>query len=307
MRFGRFGLLASVPAAIAVAALVTGKIQAQNPAPPSGQGKAPTPAAAQTAIDPSLFLSPYPQRPPGDPAAITRGKQLFGVGCGFCHGSDARGGEGGPNLLRSHIVMGDQNGEAIAVVVQNGRPRKGMPKFDLPKDQISDIAAYLHSIKIGDWEVSGQTAINIVVGDAKAGEVYFNGKGKCNSCHSVAGDLAGIGSKSDPKDLQDALVSGGQPTEMLAVLTEEPASSKTAPTTAKITFASGEVVQGILLRVDDFVVSIRDSAGNRRTLRRDGSVPKVEIINPLQAHLDLLRTYTDDDIHNLTAYLVTLK
>ena len=94
---------------------------------------------------------------------------------------------------------------------------------------------------------------------------------------------------------------------MLAVLTEAPASSKTPSTTVKITFASGEVIQGILLRVDDFVVSIRDSAGNRRTLRRDGSVPKVEIINPLQAHLDLLRTYTDDDIHNLTAYLLALK
>src|SRR6266702_6933633 len=80
-------------------------------------------------------------RPPGDPAAIARGKQSFSVNCGFCHGSDARGGEGGgPNLLRSPIVLNDQKGELVAAVVLNGRVERGMPKFSLPQNNIADIA-----------------------------------------------------------------------------------------------------------------------------------------------------------------------
>src|ERR1700755_573840 len=80
----------------------------------------------------------YPVRPPGDPAAIERGKALYGVNCQFCHGADTRGGDSGPSLLRSGLVLEDQKGEMMAPVVRAGRP--GMPKFTLTDDQIADIA-----------------------------------------------------------------------------------------------------------------------------------------------------------------------
>src|ERR1022692_200 len=130
---------------------------------------------------------PYPKGPPADPAVVDRGKALYGVQCNFCHGSDARGGEGGPNLLRSQLVLNDQKGEAIAPVIQNGRIDQGMPKFDLTAAQISDIAAYIHSFRVGGDDASRERPVSILVGDAKEGETYF--KAKCSSCHSATGDL----------------------------------------------------------------------------------------------------------------------
>jgi len=140
----------------------------------------------------------YPQRPVTDPAAVARGKVLFDVNCSFCHGADARGGDDGPNLLRSELVLDDQKGESIGPVLLNGRDR-GMPKFTFTADQISDIASYIHSFPVSSR--TGPANIDIVVGDAKAGEAFFNAK--CASCHSVTRDLKGVASRyTDPKALQ---------------------------------------------------------------------------------------------------------
>jgi cytochrome c oxidase cbb3-type subunit 3 len=291
----------ALPFAIGAATLLA----AQAPAPAPAQSQAPAPAAGRgrgaAPAGGGGFANAYPQHSQADPAAVARGKQLFGVNCSFCHGSDARGGEGGPNLLRSHLVMDDQNGEAIAVVVQNGRPDKGMPKFDLTNENVSDIAAFVHSFRVAGYDASRDIPPNIVVGDAKAGEAYFNGPGQCSTCHSVTGDLAGIGGKLEPKALQNALVSGGGGGRGSAAPIPVP------PTTVKVTLPSGQVVEGKLDRIDDFSVSLVDASGNHRSFGRNGSVPKVEIHDPLQAHLKMLSKYTDNDIHNLTAYLVTLK
>jgi len=237
-------------------------------------------------------------RPPDDPASVARGKQVFSVNCAFCHGSDGRGGEGGPNLLRSPIVMNDRKGEIISAVVLNGRVEKGMPKFNLPMESIADIAAYVHSIKVG--AASNFTPRMVLVGNAAAGKAYFNGKGGCNKCHSVTKDLAGVGAM-DPKTLQDTLFTGGG-SGMLGI-----PSPTAPPRTVTVTLPTGESVKGKLVSVDDFVVVLTDADGNRRTLRRDGDVPKVEIVNPLQAHLDRVRNWEDRDLHNVTAYLETLK
>lgn len=170
----------------------------QSPASPSG-GR-PAGAARPSA---------YPVRAAADPAVVQRGRQIFSANCSFCHGSDARGGEGGPNLIRSEIVLDDKNGELIATVVQNGRPAQGMPKFDLSLEEIASIAAFIHSMPVGGRAATTGT-VNPLVGDAKAGEAYFNGPGKCTSCHSVSGDLAGIGAKyTDVRALQGAMLSGG--------------------------------------------------------------------------------------------------
>jgi cytochrome c oxidase cbb3-type subunit 3 len=258
----------------------------QAPAPPAGS------APVRVARPPA-----YPVRPPADPAVVARGHQIFSANCSFCHGSDARGGEGGPNLIRSELVLNDNNGELIATVVQNGRLDKGMPKFDLSKEDIASIATFIHSMPVGG-RAATTGVVDPLVGDAKAGEAYFNGAGKCATCHSVTGDLAGIGARyTDVRALQGAMLSGERRGESL----ESPHKTVT------VTLDDGQTVEGTLYQVDDFIVSLVDANGNYHSYPRQGDSPKVVIKDPLQPHLDMLRTLKDGDIHNLTAYLVTLK
>ena len=77
--------------------------------------------------------------------------------------------------------------------------------------------------------------------------------------------------------------------------------------TATVTLASGQKFEGTVVRYDDFVIAIALADGSSRSFRRTGDVPKVEIRDPRDAHIKLLPTYTDKDIHDVTAYLVTLK
>ena len=284
----RFGLTET----ILVFCLSLAVLAQAPPAVPQGGGRA---AGRGRATRPPAF----PDRPPADPAALERGKALYGVQCNFCHGSDARGGEGGPNLLRSDIVLNDQNGEKIAPVVQNGRVDAGMPKFDLTMAQISDIAAYIHSFKVGGYDISRMTPPSIVVGNAAAGEKYF--AVHCSSCHSATGDLKGIASKiADDKQLQQTwLMPGGGRGGRSPI--------SIPPVTATVTSPSGEKVTGRLIRIDDFIVTLGDADGGQRTFTRRGDTAKVEIHDPVAAHRKLLPTYSDKDIHDVTAYLVTLK
>ena len=243
----------------------------------------------------------FPTRPPGDPAAIDRGKALYGVNCQFCHGPDIRGGDGGPSLLREGTVLDDQNGELIAPVVKEGRPDRGMPKFNFPDAQIKDIVAFLHSFTAAGYDVSRMKPPSILVGDAQAGQAYFGAK--CASCHSATGDLRGFASKfSDDKQLQQTWLMPGSGGRGAA-----PVKLNVAPTTVTVALPSGEKVEGVLDRMDDFVVSLTQQDGTHRSFRTNGDTPKVEIHDPLQPHKDLLRVYSDKDIHNVTAYLATLK
>ncbi|HVO97733.1 MAG TPA: c-type cytochrome [Bryobacteraceae bacterium] len=242
------------------------------------------------------FANAYPQHAQADPESIARGRALYGVNCQFCHGSDARGGEGGPNLLRSELVLHDDKGEAIAPVIQNGRMDQGMPKFPFTNAQVADVAAFIHSFRVAGYDESRNKPISILAGDAAAGEAYF--KARCATCHSVTGDLKGIASRfAEPRDLQQRFLMpgagrGGAPVSPARVTVTEP---------------SGTKAEGRLLRIDDFTVTLVEADGTQRTFRRDGGVPKVEIHDPLAPHRELLRVYTDKDIHNLTSYLVTVK
>jgi mono/diheme cytochrome c family protein len=241
----------------------------------------------------------YPDRPPADSAIVDRGKAIYGVNCAFCHGPDARGGEGGPNLIRSELVLNDQKGELIAPVVQNGRPDAGMPRLDLTAAQISDIATFLHSFRVNGRDAARNRPPTILVGDARAGEQYF--QAKCAGCHSVTGDLKGFGAKfTDPKTLQQTWLAPGGGGRGQAPQTHVP------PATVTVTPASGPKIEGRLIRIDDFTVTL-ETDGALRSFRRDGDTPKVEVHDPLEPHQQLLPVYTDKDIHNLTAYLATLK
>ncbi len=241
----------------------------------------------------------YPVRPPGDPASIERGKAIYGVNCQFCHGADIRGGDGGPSLLRAQVVLADERGELIAPIIRSGRP--GMPKFAFTDEQIADIAAFVHTFRAAGYDESRLKPPSIVVGDAKAGETFF--AAKCAACNSTTGDLRGIASKvSDPRLLQQTWLMPGT-----GAGRGGPPPVRVKPTTVTVTLASGEKVTGRLDRIDDFMVALTTADGTRRSFRTDGDTPKVDVRDPLQPHKDLLRTYRDADIHNVTAFLVTLK
>lgn len=240
------------------------------------------------------FANAFPQRPPGDPAAVARGKALYEMTCGFCHGEDARGGDGGGNLLRSQIVLDDNKGELIGNVVRTGAG--AMPKLEFTDAQLADIAAFIHSFRVAGYDASRQRPSTIVVGDAKAGETYF--RSKCGGCHETTGDLKAIAARfNDARTLQQWwLMPGGG----------RGANPKLTPTVT-VTLASGQRMSGQLVRIDDFIVTLLDDDKLQHTFRRNGNNPKVDVHDPLQTHKELLRVYSDKDIHNVTAYLETLK
>lgn len=281
-----------------------GAAPAQQPAAPPPQGIA-RPGATAPA-PPSRFSTAYPERPPADPAVVERGKALYGVNCTFCHGADARGGSGGPSLIRSQVVLNDKNGELITPLVQKGVSDK-MPPLPLTAEQVSDIAAFIHSFKVSGYDSSRQRPPSIVVGDAKAGEVYFNAK--CGSCHSVTGDLQGFSTRfRDPRAMQQYWLmpgAGGRGPGGGGGGAAPPSTLK--PTTVTVTLPSGQTAEGRLVRIDDFLVILADADGYHRSFRRDGETPKVEVHDPLKPHKDLLAGYRDKDIHDVTAYLVTIK
>ena len=245
--------------------------------------------------------------PPQDPAAVERGQKLLVDQCGFCHGANARGGSGGPDLTRSELVQSDEGGKQLGEFLAVGRPDAGMPRFDLPRAQVSDIAAFLHSAIYLNSNRRLYKILDIVVGDPKAGQAYFNGTGRCRTCHSPAGDLKGIGAKYEPVTIQQRLLlprgrqrpPGAPPAQLYA----EPTGLKVT-----VTLPSGESASGGLVRLTDFEVTLYDATTLRqRTWLRNGDVPKVVVTDPLQAHVDQLTKWTDADMHNMTAYLVSLK
>ncbi len=270
--YSRNGLIAIALAGFTMAVTAAGTQQTPPPqSPPAGEQPQPPPPTApggpgqgrgQRGVFPAM------QRPPADPAIVERGRNLFSVTCSACHGADARGGQlGGPNLLRSQLVLMDQNGEQILPVVQKGRPEKGMPPFPLPESDIKAIAEFIHSLTgasrgQGAPPVAEGPPPNILVGDASAGQAFF--AAKCSACHSTTGDLQGIATRvPDPKLLQNLWVSGGLATGRgggRGGLPPGPAITVT------VTPPQGPKVEGRLLRIDDFVVSLMLEDGNDQEL-----------------------------------------
>jgi cytochrome c oxidase cbb3-type subunit 3 len=237
----------------------------------------------------------------------------------------------GPNLLRSPLVLGDQNGELILPIVRGARADKGMPPLPIPDEDVKAIAEYIHS----EWAKSPRQGmpppggapaeLNILVGDATAGRAYF--EAKCATCHSATGDLQGLATRMpDAKALQNFWVSGGAvggrgggrgagrgaaAAGSEATAGQTPAGRGPAPNpravTVTVTLASGEKVEGRVVRIDDFFVSLMEADGTIRSFTRTGARPRVEVHDPLEPHRALLSVYTDKDMHDVTAFLATLK
>jgi cytochrome c oxidase cbb3-type subunit 3 len=221
-----------------------------------------------------------------------------------------RGGQlGGPNLLRSLVVLNDKEGELIEPIIKGSRAERGMPPLPLSEDDIRAVAEYIHGVLATSGRQGGPPGIaapppDIVTGDAAAGKAYF--EAKCSACHSATGDLQGIASRiPDPKVLQTTWVSGG------AVggrgRGASPSGATRKPVTVTVTTPKGEKVNGRLVRIDHFIVTLAREDGTIQSFRRVGDSPKVEIHDPLAGHKALWTVLTEKDIHDTTAYLVTLK
>lgn len=248
--------------------------------------------------------SPASQRPPQTATAqsypaeqVQAGQARFASQCGFCHGRDTAGGETGPDLTRSILVAADVRGDKIGPLVRAGRVDKGMPPFDLSEADMVAIVAFIHDEKakaelLGGGRRSVEVS-DLQTGNAEAGRVYFNGAGGCMACHSPSGDLAGIANRLQGLQLLQRML--------------YPTSGRPAPAAPKVTVTlpSGETIIGPLASRDEFTIALTDSSGSKRSWSTDEV--KFTVDDPMSAHFDQLGKYTDNDMHNVYAYLATLR
>ena len=235
---------------------------------------------------------PLPEHAAFTPAQVENGGALFLQNCAFCHGKDAGGGESGPDLTRSKIVSSDKNGEAIGPVIHNGRPEKGMPHFALSDNEILSLVAFVHSQQ--DKAMS-QTGVrkgvedsDLTTGNAEAGKQYFEGKGGCVSCHSATGDLKGVASRFTGLRLEEQMLYPRDAVEKVTVKTP-----------------AGETLTGTVEYHDEFTIGMKDSLGQYHSWPVSAVTYKID--DPAEAHVTAMSKYTDDDIHNVLAYIQTLK
>jgi cytochrome c oxidase cbb3-type subunit III len=249
-------------------------------------------------IETSTF-NQAPLRPPEDPVVVERGKAAYEKYCQECHSADMRGTDTNPNLLRSQDALIDHHGEVLGPIMRGESPDFPGHKTDIDVDDAAAVSAYIRSLlaQIGSQgrapgDASRQP--NIVVGNAERGQQYF--AKTCAGCHSATGDLSGFAKKvSSPKLLQAAWLRGSY------------LGAKTPPTTVTVTEPGMPPVNGFLIHVDDFLVTLQMDDGSLMTLRRIGETPQVVVHDPLEPHRALLPKYRDEDIHDVTAYLVTLQ
>lgn len=280
-----------------------------KPAPGGGGGNRPSPRT--TGPGPGPLGAGAADSHVVDEAAAERGKAVYIAECITCHGPKARGGgdglpkgQKGSDLIRSLVVLHDRYGSEIGPFLAKDHPlQSGKSGSSLSKQQVEDLAHFLH-LKVYNTLRSGSELQiqNILTGDAKAGEAYFNGAGKCNTCHSPTGDFKGIGSKYDPPTMQSKFLFP----KSVGFGRRGSNSRPGRPVTVKVTPQNGSAVEGVLIALDDFNVSLRDDQGNYRSFKIEPGV-KVEKNDPYAMHVELLDQYTDKNMHDIVAYLESLK
>ena len=227
---------------------------------------------------------------------VAVGRTRFGASCGFCHGPDATGGSGGADLTRSEIVAADVRGDRIGPMVRTGRAEAGMPAFPaIAESDLAAIVAFIHEQKVkAEAEVGGRRSVevaDVLTGDARAGRRYF--ESTCTSCHSATGDLAGIASRLEGLALlRRMLYPGGQ------------AGGGRRPTATVMT-RDGETIAGEVAYRDEFTIAVVDVGGRYRSWPADRV--RFTIDDRLEAHVAQLARYTDATMHDVLAYLHTLR
>jgi mono/diheme cytochrome c family protein len=295
-------------------------LPAQEPAGGRGAGGGPGQGRGGTAPGQPAAVWQIPRSPSVDQAAHDRGRALWASHCIDCHGSQARGSETGPNIIRTKTVNFDrsaqQAGGVLGPFLKAGHPTQSKkPSASFTDEEVVALANFLRQ-RVNDTMRGSAlfTVGDIVVGDAKAGEAYFQGEGRCATCHNdTARSLAGVATRiPQPVDLQQRMLfpgvggrgrgRGGRG----APGTAATAAADRNAITVTITPVSGPAISGVLVEESDFHVTVRESEGTVRAVRRTPGM-KVTKTNPLQAHIDLLDRISDKQIHDLVAYLETLK
>ena len=219
------------------------------------------------------------------------GESLFQQNCAFCHGRDAQGGETGPDLTQSRLVRRDRTGDEITKVIHEGRPDNKMPAFNFSVQEIRSIIAFIHMREADAVSRPGGrrgvSVADLQTGNVEAGKRYFDGAGGCQKCHSPSGDLAGIASRFEGLELEERML---YPRDASARVT--------------VTVPGGGKFTGILAYHDEFTIALRDAKGVYRSWPARNVRFTLEA--PVEGHVDLFGKYTDEDIHNLMAYLQTL-
>ena len=293
-------------ATVGLAATVSIVAAQAQPPPAGGRGGAqPTQPPAKGRARGGVMGAGPADAPFVDAALANQGRTIWAAECINCHGTQARGTDNGPNLTRSLVVLRDRYGSHLGAFLKNGhKMQSGGTSTTLTDEQITNLAHFLRQ-RVNDSFRGSPIfqAQNVLVGDAKAGAAFFNGEGKCASCHTATAlSLAGIGGRYEPIDLQQRFLfpGGGRGRGR--------ASGPTSASAVRVTVtpASGDAVTGVLVQMDDFNVSLRDGSGAYRTFKRSPGV-KVVKDDPLAAHHALLETLTDKNMHDVVAYLETLK
>ena len=228
-----------------------------------------------------------------DNAAADRGRAVWATQCINCHGTTTRGTDKGANLVRSDMMWSDRYGSDLGPFLQKGHPtQSGMPSSNLSKTQVEELSHFIHQ-RLYDT-LRGSPIFNpqnVLTGNVKDGEAYFNGAGKCNTCHSITGDLAGYGKTTNAVNIQQRFIFP---------------RSRTKKLTITVTPSDGVAVTGTPIHLDDFDVSLRDDKGEYHSWKRTPSL-KVVKNDSLQAHIELLDKITDKNMHDIVAYLESLK
>lgn len=224
---------------------------------------------------------------------VAAGQRLFTAQCGFCHGRDAMGGESGPDLTRSAVVAEDVRGDTLGPMLRAGRADKGMPAFTLSPADLGAIVAFVHDQKTkAESLTGGRRSVDVAdlqTGDPEAGRRYF--AGACVKCHSAAGDLAGVGKRLQGLALLQRML--------------YPAPGREgSKATVTVTLPSGDVTGRLAYR-DEFTIALTDANG----WYRSWPTRQVTFVinDPLQGHVDQLGKYSDKDMHDVFAYLQTLR
>jgi cytochrome c oxidase cbb3-type subunit III len=291
-----------IAACVAVLTQAIGGAQTAQTPPPQGRGGRQGPPPGRGG---ALMGAGPSDLPAVDPAAADRGRKTYANECVNCHGTQARGTDNGANLVRSELVLHDRFGSELGPFLKKGhKTQSGTPSANLTMEQVVDLSHFLRQ-RVNDT-LRGSPIFepqNVLTGDPKAGEVYFNGEGKCDSCHSPTGDLAGIGKRFDPVNLQQRFLFP-QPAGRGGRGGGRGATGKVI--TITVTPPSGQPITGVPVVLDDFYVSLRDESGQYYSWKR---TPELKVVknNPFEAHIDLLERITDKNMHDVVAYLETLK
>src|SRR5690348_8956167 len=100
-------------------------------------------AGASLVAAQGLTMGPS-DRPAVDAASADRGRAVWASECIDCHGSQARGTENGPNLIRAELVLHDRNGSEIGPFLKKGHStQSGKPSASLTDAQVVDLANFI--------------------------------------------------------------------------------------------------------------------------------------------------------------------